>query len=306
MQGRTLGQRRVNAEPLKKGLFEQIAGYQRVVLLLAGFAYAVGYASRALHASENNLGVLPGIRFEYLVAGTLILVPITALGLIIWGIVRSAMALAAWAAQGSKRGKGVIIALLVTMGLSFTAASRGGGWLPFLWIVFALISIFHLIMVGASIQTNESSSPTDAPIKSESARLKWLRKVGSGLGQTALYSWGTVIALLFGLVLLMILAGTARLGAIAVTHIPQEFGGVKPKCGILDLSLEQLSPEIRSLLLSSGQPLDPSSKVVRSRPLAVFTTSEPWVIRLPSAAVREPARSIRLDGNAVLSVEWCP
>ena len=108
-------EREIGQEPtapaLKKELFERVAGYQQVVVLLAGFAYAFGYASRALHAFEYNLGALPGVRFEYLVAGTLLLIPPIALCLILWGVWRSAKRLAALVAKDPKWKAGVPYAL---------------------------------------------------------------------------------------------------------------------------------------------------------------------------------------------------
>ena len=297
---RTRRERGSTAQP-KKGLFERVAGYQQVVVLLAGFAYAFGYASRALHAFEYNLGTLPGIRFEYLVAGTLLLIPPVALCLALWGVWRSAKDLAAWAAKVPKRKDRVSIALFVNFILGVIVAVSAGGWVSIVGIVFSVSSVPYLFMVLST--ANESSSPSDATI--ESATVKWWQKVLSCLGHGALYLWGASLALLFGFLLLMLFALAVGYGAIALKYVPQEFGGVKPKCGVLDLSPEQLSPELRSLIASPGEHLDPSSKVVRSRPLEVFTTSEPWLVRLPSPAAGVPARSIRLDGKAVLSVEWC-
>ena len=111
------------------------------------------------------------------------------------------------------------------------------------------------------------------------------------------------MALLIVLAFVLVFASAVLYGAIAVQHVPQEFGGVKPKWGVLDLSPEQLSAELRSLIASPSENLD--SKVVRSRPLEVFSTSEPWLVRLPSPGTGVHPRSIRLDSKAVLSVEWC-
>jgi hypothetical protein len=96
----------------------------------------LGYASRALHAHENNLGALPGVRFEYLVAGTLLLIPPIALCLSLWGIWRLAKCLAGWAAKGPKWDTGVI-----KQQTSFTKRQAGVGW--------ALIGGFLLGMVTA-------------------------------------------------------------------------------------------------------------------------------------------------------------
>jgi hypothetical protein len=286
------------AQP-KKGLFERVTGYQQVVVLLAGFAYVFGYASRALHAFEYNLGTLPGIRFEYLVAGTLLLIPPVALCLALWGVWRSAKDLAAWAAMVPERKKRVSWALIVTFVLGFIVAGKGG-WVTGLGLVVSLSTVPYFFMVAS---TYESASPSNATIPSPN--VKWWQKVLSYLAYGALYLWGASLAFLFGLLLLLLFALAVGYGAIALKYVPQEFGGVKPKWGVLDLSPEQLSAELRSLIANPGENFDSSSKVVRSRPLEVFSTSEPWLVRLPSPGVGVSPRSIRLDGKAVLSVEWC-
>jgi hypothetical protein len=283
---------------LNKGLFERVTGYQQVVVLLAGFAYALGYASRALHAFENNLGALPGVRFEYLVAGTLLLIPPIALCLFLWGVWRSAKLLAAWAAKDQKR-KAVVPKVL------------GGGVLLGMVTVFVpdpVKTIGLFFFVGCFLYlilyfTVADESPSTSEAKPERANVRRSQKIFSGLGHAALYFWGASMALSIILMLVGAFALSLLYGAIAIRYVPQEFGGVKPKWAVLDLSPEQLSKELRSLIASPGENLD--SKVVRSRPLEVFSTSEPWLVRLPSPGVREPPRSIRLDGKAVLSVEWC-
>jgi hypothetical protein len=297
-------EREIEQEPtapaLKKGLFERVAAYQKVVVLLAGFAYAFGYASRALHAFENNLGALPGVRLEYLVAGTLLLIPPIALCLVLWGVWRSAKRLAAWAAKDPKRKAGVPNSLL-------------GGFLLGMVTVVVLpdpvkpVGVFFGVgcfLYFATYLAAGGELPKTSDAITESASVGHWRKVLSWLGNAAIYLWGFFLALWIVLLLVLVFALAVLYGAIAVRHVPQEFGGVKPKCGVLDLSPEQLSAELRSLITASpGENLD--SKVVRSRPLEIFSTSEPWLVRLPSPGVGVPPRSIRLDGKAVLSVEWC-
>lgn len=298
---RTRRRREPPAPILKKGLFERVAAYQQTALLLAGIAYVFGYLSRALNAFDNNLGALPGARFEYLVGGILLLIPPVALCLFFWGVWRSVKMLAAWAAKVSGRKERVSNALLVSFVLAMIVGIAGDGWVNIVGMVVFSSSIIYFFIFH--IVANESSSPSSATI--ESGNVEWWQKGLSWTGKAALYVWSAVLVLLSGVFLLLLFVLAVGYGSIALKYVPQELGGVKPKCGVLDLSPEQLSPELRSLIVSPGDHLDPSSKVIRSRPLEVFTTSEPWLIRMPSPADGVPARSIRLDGKAVLSVEWC-
>lgn len=296
---KTHGSRDSTEPTLEKRLFERVAGYQQAVLLLAGFSYAFGYASRALHAYENNLGALPGVRFEYLVAGSLLLIPPIALSLFLWRVWRSAKRLSEWAAEDPQRKDRVPHALsagllLGTVMLLFPYPARTVG-IFFVGGCF-LYLLTYLAAAGESAATPE---PT------ESASVGRRRKVSRWLGNAALYLWSAAVALWISLLLVGAFALAILYGAIALKHVPLEFGGVNPKCGVFDLSLEQLSAELRGLIVSPDEHLDQSSKVVRSRRLEVFSTSEPWLVRLPSPEAGVPPRSIRLDGKTVLSVEWC-
>lgn len=297
---RNLRRRERTAPTVKKGLFERVAGYQQVVVLFAGFSYALGYASRALHAFENNLGALPGVRFEYLVAGTLLIIPPVAVCLAGWGIWLSAKRLAAWTAKTSRRKAGVTNALTggIMLGMAMVLF-----WGPIetIGVLFGASCFLYLLIYFAA----GGQSPSTANATTESASVGRWRKVLTWLGKAAFGLWTATVALWIGLLLLGVFAFAVVSGALALSYIPQEFGGVKPKCGVFDLSPEQLSPELRSLIASPGEHPDPSAKVARSIPLEVFTTSEPWLVRLPRTATGGPPRSIRLDGKAVLSVEWC-
>ena len=298
---RTRRRREPRAPIPRKGLFERVAAYQQTTLLLAGIAYVFGYLSRALNAFDNNLGALPGARFEYLVGGILLLIPPVALCLFFWGVWRSVKMLAAWAAKVSGRKERVSNALLVSFVLAMIVGIVGDGWVSIVGMVVFLSSIVYFFIFH--VVASESSSHSSSTIESWNvvSWQKWL----SWTGKAALYVWSALLVLLSGVSLLLLFVVAVGYGSIALKYVPQELGGVKPKCGVLDLSPDQLSPELRSPIVSPGDHLDPSSKVIRSRPLEVFTTSEPWLIRMPGPADGAPARSIRLDGKAVLSVEWC-
>ncbi len=314
MRERIFRQRRVREDPRRKGLLERVAIYQQTALLLAGLMYALGYLPRALNAWENNLGALPGVRFDYVVAGALLLIPPVALCLALWGVWLSAKFLAAWAAKEPRRKVRVQNMLtggmLLGMGmLSFFAdpVETVGAFLTGVSFLYLLIYLY-----AADRFSSTSETPTEAgkllPSTSdttESSRLGPWQKVLKGLGRAVVWAWTGLMAAWIGLLLIGVFAIVVLIGAFAIKYVPQELGGIRPKCGLLDLSPEQLSPEIRSLIVSPGEPLDPSAKVIRSKPLEVFSTSDPWLIRVPNPAGVGPPRSIRLDGKAVLSVEWC-
>jgi hypothetical protein len=285
----------------KKGPFERVAGFKEAILLLAGFAYVFGYLSRALHAFNNNLGALPGVRFEYLVAGGLLLIPPIAFCAGLWGVWRSAKRLAGWAAKTSERKTRVtrVLSLGFLLGAVVVVLpdSLKTAWM----FVFVGWFFYYILYFAAGGEFPEFSDETTE----STASVGFWGKVRSFVGHVALYLWGALVAFGMGLLLIAAFVLAVFYGAIAVQHVPQEFGGVQPKWGVIDLSSEELSAELRNLITNPDEHLDPSSKVVRSKPLEVFSTSEPWLVRVPSKAPTERPRSIRLDAKAVLSVEWC-
>lgn len=293
---------RKSAPPAKKTPFERFASYRDVGVLVTGLAYALGYASRSLHAFNYNLGALPGVRFEYLVAGALLLIPPTVLCLVLWSMWLIAKRLAAWAAACPNRKGRVSNTLLGSVFLSmFVAMSvKNSSVVNGAFSVFIVSIFFWLLFLNAS----EEPFPATATAPIGASPPRW-RRLLDPLGRILLYLWGGALALNLSILLLLILFLAVLFGANALTHVPQEFGGVKPKCGVLDLVPEHLSPELRTLLVGSDLSIDPKSKVLRSKPLDVYATNHPWLIRVRGTLAGEHTRSIRLSGGAVQSVEWC-
>jgi hypothetical protein len=82
--------------------------------------------------------------------------------------------------------------------------------------------------------------------------------------------------------------------------VPQEFGGVAPKCAYLDLLPEQLSPESQRLLLVPGDTVG----VRRSRPVHVHSAGAPWLLGVSLGSGQQ--QPVRLPDAAVGSAVWLP
>jgi hypothetical protein len=221
----------VAAETLNKGLLDRVAGYQQVLLLLAGFAYAFGYASRALHAFENNLGALPGVRFEYLVAGTLLLIPPVALCLAIWGVWRSAKRLAAWAAKASQRKAHVQKALTggALLGLATFLLPYPVHLVGMFFSVGCFLYLLIYFFAGGESPSSSDATTESVNVGSRGKLSSWLGWGLGWLGRAAASVWTVVVALWIGLLLLGLFILAVGYGAIALKYVPQELGGVKPK-----------------------------------------------------------------------------
>ena len=82
--------------PAAAPVLDRVLRWRDRVALAAGLAYGLGYASRALHAWDFNFGALPGARFDYVIAGLLLLVPSAGLAALLWLLHAGALRLQAW------------------------------------------------------------------------------------------------------------------------------------------------------------------------------------------------------------------
>ena len=109
----------------------------------------------------------------------------------------------------------------------------------------------------------------------------------------------------FGALLLALLLLAGFGGALLLTTWPQELGGVKPKCAIMDIAIEHLSPELAGSLVAHPATSASAPKIQQSRPLAIYSTTGPWLVRPAELTASSPRhRSIRVPDVAVRSVEW--
>jgi hypothetical protein len=291
---------RAMTAPEKKPLLERLVGYRDAGLLLAGVAYALGYASRSLHAFDYNLGPLPGARFDYVVAGALLLLPPGALCLAGWLLWRGIKRAAAWAAKRPGGTQRVSNALGAAWMLGIAVVAFAPNPMVANGAMFLFITAFALSIAFAA--ANEESPGTAPSARETSASSRhW---VSAFLERLGVFLMGLAM-LLMALLPLILFVGSVLFGAIALTHVPQEFGGVKPKCAVIDLVPEQLSPELLTLLVGNS-PNPSASKVLRSQRLELYTTSAPWLVRVhDSVPGAGSSRSLRLGDSAVRSVEWC-
>jgi hypothetical protein len=147
----------------------------------------------------------------------------------------------------------------------------GAGWLP------------HLLVVGVSLTAlsvaRKKADPTEATAK------LWLRKA--------------LLALFFaaGGIGAVVLLGFFVAG---YPFIPQELGGPRPKCAILDLDAAKLSlGTLKSLGVAGLR--DTTVKVARSDSVQIlFTANEFTLVRTRGSTVH------KLSGSVINAVESCP
>jgi hypothetical protein len=284
---------------------DQLSRLRDLALMIAGTCYVSGYLARAFHAWEYDLGVIPGLQFEYFVAGLLLLAPLGAVyfvGLAIWKLLKKLGAWAAAAERRQKRIKTAFSTLIVVGALGLILGDHFPGSNIAQAGVWTFTSAFFLFMAYLSAADDDSwrgparkLSPATA---GSSLPVRILTRIASGLGH-ALTGILALNVLIFALALLIVVLVT---GPLTLEQIPQEFGGVKPKCAQLDLVRKEFSPSVYAALAD-----DPASSddVVTSKRLEIYATGDPWVIKLPRHAGAPQNPTFRLDKDSVRAVSWC-
>jgi hypothetical protein len=282
-------------------ILERVKSAWEKVAVVSALAYALGYVARAIHAWDYNFGALPGARFDYLMAGLFLSIPVAVLAAAVLGGRKALLGLNAWA-QANPGSAGVwqrrllfpvllasLALLLASDKLTFLAPALREALVPASATAFVLTAVLTGVLAP------------ETPARSSAFRPSTAGTISRWLGTAFSY----VVTGYFGVLFLLLFAVAALLGAELLTRWPQELGGVKPKCAVLDIAVNQLSPEMLSLLVpAQGNPA-PGQEIARSHQLEVFSTSGPWLIRTPEPGASAPLRrSIRLAEQAVRSVEW--
>ena len=262
-------------------LFDRLKTLWEQVVVFSALAYALGYLSRAIHALENSFGALPGARFDYLVAGLFLSIPVALLAGLMWALGAGVRACRprfikypkASALVNEKMLPGaLLVALVAFLGVIFLPP----GTLPERAETVVLLVFFSLV----ALEILSSNSAVKSPL----------------------------FRACFVVPLVGLFIAAALSGSMLLARWPQELGGVRPKCGVLDLAVDQLSPDLARLLVlpqASAPSASAVPAIARSHRLEVYSTSGPWLIQWPDPSASEAkGRSIRLAEQAVRSAEW--
>jgi hypothetical protein len=241
------------------------------LLVSAGCFYVLGYFIWAIHAWENNMGLLPALELHYLIAGIIpALVILLTLTIIIF-IVSLRRHLGEYLHPNVRGWKSNLRKII----FSFFAIEF------LLWIIVPdKYSIFRAYLAGAFgltifflppiaesyIEKSQSKLSTDK-------NLFFIRNIIRDF-PSSLKPLLRFFALLYGLffslfVALMAFHGIRYYVNEIYPKLPQEFGGVKPRCAQLDISVSKLSKETNSAIMNDINQTD-SKGVHRSMKVKVY------------------------------------
>lgn len=327
-------------------------------LVIVGILYTAGYLMWSWNALENNLGLLPALQFQYVVAGigpTLIGIILISGGLSVWRFLVNVWLKNLDTNPNSPwpliRSGFVVGSLIALGGLIYSFIS------PSLTMIYAIGAVLYGLFIEKEkswlrswlskwlviIPYDELSN--DKQVKRGlwafvlfiATALVWLNYktidsvIFSGILKilpqdkaTLWTSYLLVIVVIFGgstiipewlakfyriFYLLLILGGLAVIGLLyykgIYIQLPQEFGGVKPRCAYLDIKIENLSEETRAALFITSQ-LDQNTPIQQSAKLDVlFTSNNLLMVRANPPSLGKENVVYEIPRANVQAITWC-
>lgn len=272
-------------------------------LVTAAIFYFAGYLVWAINAYRNNLGLLPALEFQYLIAGAPPVLSISALCFLLLGGKLLGKQVRNWIGADPKGGKLFLCWFMLVLGVGAVAAIMlpSTQWLQaaypdlkhktWLTLISALIIVISYPFV--SQLTNAADAQIQAKISSEFSA----RDLADTFRSLFVVLGGIYLRLLALVLALMLFIG---LGALALIYsvelypkIPQEFGGARPYCAQLDVVSAQLSNETIAGIL----PIDagkPSEAIVRTlRVEVLFSGSDMMLVRSKGKVFKIPKSTLQ-------------
>jgi len=280
-------------------------------LVIAGLLYLLGYIVWSVHAWRNNLGLLPLLDAQYLLAGLIvacILLAGTACACVskwvserIPGTLSSERAHTGW--RRVLRKGWYAMTFLSIAGMIFLSDSdwvmphymSSETGMNFSFIIFVICAIF-----SPALESNPNSPSRNSPLNNSPLHLL----IESYRGGIEIY-FSRVRGLLvpFAIFILTLIVLLRSLDYYT-HHWPQELAGPKPRCAYLDLEVSKLSPTTLARLLPSTTSTNALSGVVRSDRLNIFFISETLLVK-PVSATQRANETYEISQSAVAATTWC-
>lgn len=254
-----------------------ITEFRDYLLSVTAVIYILGYSVWSIHAWRNGMGLLPALEAQYIIAG---IVPTVMIGLIYY-----------------------VIKNLPQLKLShWNIKRRVSYWCigaPIIGLIFLTDSAWHkeygtLLLVAFLLWGMWSQSPLHSMPASPSGNLRLYYAAGNFLMETYLMP-----------ILLAIIGLWGYIG-YAYPSLPQELGGMKPRCAYLDIKNGQLSHETLTQILPSKSQ-ESNETVVRSVSVQVlFAKSDAILLKPLEDSTTKSVYEIRKNAIQVLSFFPCP
>jgi hypothetical protein len=244
----------------------------------AGGTYVLGFIIWSIHAFVNDLGLLPALSSQYVIAG---LAPVTflVLGALplyvgIKGILFSRLV------------AGVLFVIFLLLFILLILLTLRILNLPLVWaIVLGSIAVYlGLIVMTTTVQGLPESY-----------------RVGRMFG---LIPYRVQILIMYFYILGTMIVIVGQYALLIYPALPQSLGGAKPRCAYLDVDTAKISVDSKSALFSADG--DPSTTTRRSDEVGVYYAGDNWVLvkKSPTAELKDSA-TYEIDRDAINAIIWC-
>jgi len=258
-----------------RAIVESLPKWRDATLVLAGVAYALGYLSWAIYASDHGWGLAPVLDAQYFTAGIFPVLIVIAACFVGWWL--------RWVSQWVRKpvsafGTRVRSILEVAGTLSVLAG-------------FILILVFkHTAPVSGALMI--AIGGVAVIISSFLSREKvdsWYNRFVLGLAWVYLPLIGTLAFLFY----------TTKI----FPDLPQAFGGPRPQRVQLDVDVSKVSPDTLRLLAPHWQSGQASQSIARSRIVYLVFQSRDYVfLWITDEALSSKSQPFRVQSSSVLSL----
>lgn len=267
--------------------------YDRVrdaFLVIAGLLYLLGYAVWSVHAWHNNLGMLPLLEAQYLLAGFIV-------ACILLG--GAACAWVAWWVRERIPG-------------TLTPERASTGWRKVLrraWQSVIVASFAGLLIVDAGWVKQRYAVPETVAVTFMGILISAALFLSPALEGVPNKRYQKFFHRLMSLYVVLFIASFSLLFLVKAFDVytrqwPQELAGPRPRCAYVDLDVAKLSPATAAQLLPPSSVLDGKAKVARSVQLQIFFTGNTLLVK-PTRAARPAGKTYEIDQDAVAAITWC-
>lgn len=293
--------------------FRGIGKLRDGILVFGGATYGLGYIVWSIHAWKENLGLLPALEPQYLAAGV---VPMLLIWLAYFGFKRAVQL--TYKVINWRTGQ---TGIWPTVWRILGVACLAGGSVGLAWLYtsgkrhpLSQFQVFFGTMAGSALLLSGLIlwlflSPSLIVGRSSSSGTHergLLAEVLSLVVKGLLWSFLTGLLICAYLVLYLSFF-TAMYVFVLYPAIPQEFGGVRPRCAYIDVAKDQLSVATQKEILPNAAESD--GTVAQSYRMTVYFSGSEFMLARrdlgePPAGQPKP-KLFELRKEVIKAVHWC-
>jgi hypothetical protein len=256
-----------------RSLMRNAGQIRDVALVLAALSYGLGYLTWSTFAAAHDLGAVPALYADYVMTGLLplfVLVALHPLSRLVGRFRRwiQEAPSASWARFGKWLSTAAAVLILASLPLKWILNEEVYGW---------VLAAFGAVWIVRAIA---------------------IRGLGDG------FSRGMLMFIVWYALAMAAIVGLVGYWEKVFSRWPQELGGPRPECVVLDVDATKLSPTMRAVLL--GANATDSTGMRTSRPLySIFAGGDFVLVKLGPEPLIKREQVYRVPKSALGSEAPC-